>query len=213
MTASQDNVAVRLSECKERQQRLRNLLGTSIMTLAALLVLMIAPITSDRIVKEQQRTLHAEFWRSIVFNSESGVLVVDAETRAIVDINKGAETLLGWSAEEVKGYRIDFLLPERYRDRHEELLADPSLRTTLLSKVVRFQGYINTKRGVQAHVAGRVQGFTNHRYYFVIHLDSTESIVDVAAPEQPPPASDIPVQDNFGERIDVDQWKSSFLHR
>ncbi len=50
------------------------------------------------------------------------IVTVDAQQR-IVAFNAAAETAFGWSRGEVVGCMLDVLIPERFRDRHRDHVA------------------------------------------------------------------------------------------
>jgi PAS domain S-box-containing protein len=55
----------------------------------------------------------------IVGVAADAIICMDAAQK-ITFFNAGAETIFGWTAEEIIGQRIEVLIPERYRGRHEE---------------------------------------------------------------------------------------------
>lgn len=48
-----------------------------------------------------------------------GIVSVD-DTQRIVLYNRAAERMFGWSADEIRGKSLDLLLPERYRNGHNQ---------------------------------------------------------------------------------------------
>ncbi|MDP9021502.1 MAG: PAS domain S-box protein [Actinomycetota bacterium] len=62
-------------------------------------------------------------WRLILETANDAYIAIDADSR-ILDWNRQAEMLLGWSAEEVVGRSLtDTVIPDRFRDAHREGIA------------------------------------------------------------------------------------------
>jgi PAS domain S-box-containing protein len=62
---------------------------------------------------------HGSLCESIVEQSPIAIIVGDRE--GIVRLwNAGAQTMFGWSAEEVLGKSMDMIIPEKHRPRHWE---------------------------------------------------------------------------------------------
>lgn len=59
----------------------------------------------------------------IVEIAADAVICMDAFQR-ITFFNKGAETIFGWTTEEIIGQRIETLIPERYRPNHSRQVAE-----------------------------------------------------------------------------------------
>lgn len=55
----------------------------------------------------------------IVGIAADAIICIDAGQK-ITFFNAGAETIFGWQASEIIGQRIEVLIPEKYRERHEE---------------------------------------------------------------------------------------------
>lgn len=63
-----------------------------------------------------------EVLAEIVGIAADAIICMDAAQR-VTFFNNGAEKIFGWTAEEMIGQRIESLIPERYRARHEEQVA------------------------------------------------------------------------------------------
>lgn len=63
------------------------------------------------------RPLPPELFSGFLAVSADAVIAVNEEQR-IVFFNQGAETIFGWTAEEVGGQYLAMLLPERFRPQH-----------------------------------------------------------------------------------------------
>jgi PAS domain S-box-containing protein len=62
---------------------------------------------------------HQSLCESIVDQSPTAIVVGDRE--GIVRLwNAGAQTMFGWTAEEVLGKSMDMIIPEKHRPRHWE---------------------------------------------------------------------------------------------
>lgn len=70
---------------------------------------------------EERKKIERElaFFRGILEHSIDAIAILDVDTR-IVSWNRGAELMFGYSAEEIIGKPITFLLPEDQRDRCRE---------------------------------------------------------------------------------------------
>jgi PAS domain S-box-containing protein len=55
----------------------------------------------------------------IVGIAADAIICID-EAQKITFFNDGAESIFGWRSHEILGQRIEVLIPERYRERHEE---------------------------------------------------------------------------------------------
>ncbi len=75
-------------------------------------------VTEARRAEHELRLSEAKF-SGIVGISSDAIISTDEEHR-IVLFNNGAETIFGWSAEEVIGKPLDVLIPERFRTAHRE---------------------------------------------------------------------------------------------
>jgi PAS domain S-box-containing protein len=53
----------------------------------------------------------------LVTISTDAIICID-ESQRVIFFNDGAESIFGWSAEEILGQPLEILLPERYRPRH-----------------------------------------------------------------------------------------------
>lgn len=58
-------------------------------------------------------------FESIVSISADAIISIDEEQR-IIQFNKGAEEIFGWSAEETVGQHIELLIPDRFRPGHAD---------------------------------------------------------------------------------------------
>jgi PAS domain S-box-containing protein len=58
-------------------------------------------------------------FEGIVNISADAIISID-EDQKIIQFNKGAEEIFGWSAEEIMGQSIDLLIPERFRPAHPQ---------------------------------------------------------------------------------------------
>ncbi len=63
---------------------------------------------------------HTGFHLESITRTESDAIITSDESRRILSWNAGAVNLFGYSASEAIGRPIDMLMPERYRDRHND---------------------------------------------------------------------------------------------
>ena len=68
-------------------------------------------------MKAESRRLTEFLLSDIIAISADAIICIDEEQR-ITLFNDGAETIFGWSADEVMGKPLDILLPERVREVH-----------------------------------------------------------------------------------------------
>jgi PAS domain S-box-containing protein len=64
-----------------------------------------------------KKWLPSELFSGLLAIAADAVIAVDDEQR-IIFFNEGAETIFGWTAEEVGGQYLEMLLPERFRASH-----------------------------------------------------------------------------------------------
>jgi len=71
--------------------------------------------------KRSEKLVHASEakYRAVLQSALDGIVTADI-TGNIISWNKGAQTIFGYSEEEVLGKPLTVLMPERYRDPHEK---------------------------------------------------------------------------------------------
>jgi PAS domain S-box-containing protein len=88
-------------------------------------------ITERKQAEEGLRENRAMF-QSLFESAPDAILVVEAENGEIVRCNRQAEAMFGYTADELRGQRVEVLLPERFRQEHPSYrggyLADPHPR-------------------------------------------------------------------------------------
>jgi PAS domain S-box-containing protein len=58
-------------------------------------------------------------YQQIIENSQDAIIFVDRD--GVVNLwNSGAEVIFGYKAEEIQGKNLDFIIPEKLRQRHWE---------------------------------------------------------------------------------------------
>ena len=58
-------------------------------------------------------------YKQIIENSQDAIIFVDRD--GVVNLwNSGAEAIFGYKAEEIQGKNLDFIIPEKLRQRHWE---------------------------------------------------------------------------------------------
>ncbi|MFT4512485.1 MAG: two-component system sensor kinase FixL [Planctomycetota bacterium] len=65
---------------------------------------------------------HVAAWRAIVDHVVEGIVSIDSNG-AIETVNDAAETLFGYSREELIGENVKILMPEPFRSEHDEYIA------------------------------------------------------------------------------------------
>lgn len=99
------------------------LLGVTLLVLALEARFIFAP-AARRIQRDTQRLIDQESQQRTTLDSAiDGILSLDAKG-CLIDFNPAAETIFGWTKEEVVGRSmIDLLVPARHRQKHQNALA------------------------------------------------------------------------------------------
>lgn len=110
---------------------------------AAMLVILSAPFLWYFIVHPLRRTAIAEHLQAaiIIEHSNDGI-VTSNEPGMVESFNPAAERIFGFEAEEVLGKPMVQLMPERYRDAHQQKLrrAVSAGESSLLGKTIELHG-------------------------------------------------------------------------
>lgn len=139
-----------------------------------------------------------KFWSIMSMESESAVIVVDAETGRITGWNKGATLVLGWTPDEVEGSPWAFLVPEEYiADKYGNIEAylakatDGATSSNLLGTVkVITNCRVNTKGGERITCRVAVRTIGSGHYFYVVQLDPVGKVhvvtPSIEVPKHPP---------------------------
>ncbi len=90
-------------------------------------------MTSKKLRSEllSEKRLSEQFFESLLESAPDAMVIVD-RSGEIAIVNGQAEEMFGYTREEMQGKKIEFLLPERIRERHighrTSYTADPTLR-------------------------------------------------------------------------------------
>ena len=90
-------------------------------------------MTSKKLRSEllSEKRLSEQFFESLLESAPDAMVIVD-RSGEIAIVNGQAEEMFGYTREEMQGKKIEFLLPERIRERHighrASYTADPTLR-------------------------------------------------------------------------------------
>ncbi len=146
---------------------------------AALLVILSAPFLWYFIVYPLRRTVIAEHLQAatIIEHSNDGIITSN-EAGMVKSFNPAAERIFGFKAEEVLGKPMVQLMPERYRDAHQQGLirAKSAGESSLLENMIEMHGLRRDgcefplelslsawKTGTKAHYAGVFRDITERR--------------------------------------------------
>ena len=61
------------------------------------------------------------FWHQVIDSSLDGIIVIDKKG-VVLSFSAGAELMLGYRADEVKGRNVSMLVPDPHRERHDDYL-------------------------------------------------------------------------------------------
>ena len=110
---------------------------------AAMLVILSAPILWYFIVYPLRRAAIAERLQAatIIEHSKDGIITSN-EVGMVESFNPAAERIFGFKAEEVLGKPMVQLMPERYRDAHQQKLRRAELagESSLVGKTIELHG-------------------------------------------------------------------------
>ncbi|MBI4472680.1 MAG: PAS domain S-box protein [Acidobacteria bacterium] len=103
----------------------------------------VAQASSYKELQKQQAELRASElrFRSVVQSAAEAIVIADGDGR-IVSWNKGAETAFGYNDDEVLGYPLELLMPERYREAYRLGLERFRLtgKSTIVGKTIEVEG-------------------------------------------------------------------------
>jgi PAS domain S-box-containing protein len=122
-------------------------------------------------------------YRSIVEQAHEAIIFIDCD--GVVGLwNHGAETLFGFSADEVMGHNIDVIIPERFRPAHAQGFgrAVSTGKTRLGGRVLTTRA--NHKSGQKLYVDmsfGLVKDGERVLGAFAVARDGTERFLEQAA--------------------------------
>ncbi len=125
-----------------------------LMTIASQLV-----ATIDRIRSQKARFASDKRLVNLVEMAIDAVISLDGRQR-IIQFNRGAEAIFGYSAAEMLGQPLDVLLPEPFRDAHRHLIeafaASPQMARSMAERGVI---YGRTKAGVEFPAEASISKF------------------------------------------------------
>lgn len=114
---------IRSNVLKESQQIIYFSLGISIgiMIMVIITLLTILSFVSEREKELELREKMEQKYRTFFENTTDAIFIADVETRQLVDCNKAAEKLTGYSRSKILSMKADELLPA---DKREEIMKE-----------------------------------------------------------------------------------------
>lgn len=88
----------------------------------ALVAFLISSLTAARERAQQALQRERDFVQSLIDTSQDAIIAINRQ-KQIVLFNPAAERIFGYSAAEVRGQKINMLMPEPYASEHDEYIA------------------------------------------------------------------------------------------
>ena len=108
----------------------------------------------------------ARQWQQVIEDCDTAFIVFDGN-HEIVQWNRGAQLLLGWSESEAVGARIELIIPtEKYE---KGVWSELNLKKSL-SKVTEIDGYLQHKNGKILNANIRLMAVVNSQILYVIQV-------------------------------------------
>lgn len=123
--------------------------------------------------------------RNLLFNlmecSDQAMVILNGNGK-IVSWSSGAAAMFGWQPEEVLGEEPTFMMPEEFRDKHNDALA----KSTEYQRVHMVDCHAQTKSGKLLHVHIYARTIPNHVGVYHVALinkaENVEPLKQMAAP-------------------------------
>ena len=121
----------------------------------------------------------AKQWQQVIEDSDTAFIVFDGN-HEIIQWNRGAQLLLGWSESEAVGSKIQLIIPtERYE---QGVWSEQNLKQAI-HKTIEINGYVQNKNGELLNSNIRLIAVINNQILYVIQivkLERLESFSDTA---------------------------------
>jgi two-component system, cell cycle sensor histidine kinase and response regulator CckA len=116
--------------------------------------------------------------RSILDTAMDGIISIDSHQKVVL-FNAAAETIFGWRADQVLGQKIDLLIPDRFRPRHQSDVeqfgrGEIQQRRMGVQRTVMALRATGEEFPVEASISQTV--FRGEKIYTVILRDVTEAV-------------------------------------
>ena len=114
----------------------------------------------------------AKQWQQVIEDSDTAFVVFDSN-HEIVQWNRGAQLILGWSEAEAVGAKITLIIPtERYE---QGVWNEPNLKQAI-HKTIEVDGYILNKNGQILSSNIRIIAVVNSKILYVIQIVKLEQL-------------------------------------
>jgi len=140
--------------------------------LLAIIVLLITAIggqlnkSTINDVKKSNALKEAKQWQQVIEDCDTAFIVFDS-SHEIIQWNRGAQSLLGWSESEAVGAKIELIIPiEKYK---KDVWSEQNLNK-LLYKTTEIHEYLQHKDGKILHTNIRIMTVVNSRILYVMQI-------------------------------------------
>jgi PAS domain S-box-containing protein/putative nucleotidyltransferase with HDIG domain len=133
--AASDTLLKRLVNDSQQQVLLRSYAGWFFAAVSALVLVIFFMAREFRTHKQTEtaRLVSEEKYRQLVLGANDGIIIADAVSGDILEVNRRMEGLVGLPAETIIGRNMTALFPERQRVRYRELFTDLIRNTKTLA--------------------------------------------------------------------------------
>lgn len=172
----------------------------SLAVLVTVIVLLWQGHTAYR-VSVQREVLNRtnRLWLDTINRVPAAIMIIDADTGLIVGASESAETLLGWSPNELTGASLFTLMPDELARKHIDRLRSETVRARLSEEAVKLTCLLHCKDSPKQLLCSIIiRGVSGpDRYRFLLVVEKAESFQELPgiAEISLSPKTDRPVPD------------------